>query len=390
MNLWKKASSFLKDQNSIFFAKLARRTSFRNPDLETAIIRATSHDEFSVDYKNAQRVFSWVRTSPTSLSPLICALSARLEKTRYWVVALKGLMLMHGIYCCKIPALRRIGRLPFDLSDFVDGYSSSERTWEYNAFVRAYFAFLDQRSVYDASEDTKHDQNNANEASILLALQELQRSQVLLDMLMQIRPYSDGLDVVLILEAMDCIIIEIFDVYSRICNGVAGVLVQIYEANKAEGELALRILYKAALQAAELSSYFEFCRENGVLNASEFPKVEQIPDEDIQDLEQLINGVSSRRISETFQDENTVETMTKAGEDTQLTEEQDARSLLRTIVTENWVVFDDENAKYIDPFEASPGIPEFLCGYEDGFNNSRGFLQLNQYYNSLPRAFPIT
>ncbi|RVW34600.1 putative clathrin assembly protein [Vitis vinifera] len=89
MKLWNRASGNLKDRNSIWMASISRRSPNRNPDLEAAIIRATSHDETYVDYRNAQRVFAWVKTSPAYLKPLIWALSKRMEKTRSWVVPSK-------------------------------------------------------------------------------------------------------------------------------------------------------------------------------------------------------------------------------------------------------------------------------------------------------------
>jgi hypothetical protein len=82
MKLWRRASGALKDQNSLLAISLSRQTWYRNSDLEAAIIKATSHDESYVDYRNAQRVFTWIRTSPVSLKPLIWALTTRMEKTR--------------------------------------------------------------------------------------------------------------------------------------------------------------------------------------------------------------------------------------------------------------------------------------------------------------------
>ncbi|GLT53831.1 hypothetical protein SLA2020_270740 [Shorea laevis] len=295
MRLWKRAAGALKDRNSIWISSISRRTSYRNPDLEAVVIKATSHDESYVDYKNAQRVFQWVRTSPIYLKPLIWALSMRMEKTRSWIVALKGLMLMHGVFHCKIPAVQMIGRLPFDLSNFSDGHSKRGRTWGYNAFVRAYFLFLDQKSAFLASEmKLQKGRIRQTEEPFTEDLTRLQKWQSLLDVLLQIKPQGENMIVTLILEAMECVIVEIFEVYSRICGGIAHALLRVYETGgKVEAEMALKVLQKARVQGEELTLYFEFCRDIGVMNASEFPKIEQIPDEDIRDLERIIsNGVS--------------------------------------------------------------------------------------------------
>ncbi|KAB1205965.1 hypothetical protein CJ030_MR5G017547 [Morella rubra] len=344
MRLWKRAAGALKDRNSIWIASLSRRTSFRNPDLEAVIIKATSHDESYVDYKNAQRVFQWVRTSPIYLKPLVWGLSMRMQKTRSWAVALKGLMLMHGIFHCKTPAVQMIGRLPFDLSNFIDGHSHIGETWGYNVFIRAYYQFLDQKSVFSATEMKIQKGRGRSQAEETLAedLTWLQKLQSLLDMLLQVKPQADNMIATLIIEAMECLIVEIFDVYSRICSGIAQALLRIYEdGGKAEASMALKVLQKARVQGEELSVYFEFCRDIGVLNASEFPKVEKIPEEDVRDLERIINGVSKRR---------SLETNDLLPEDRAIVVRENGaivqRRVLKTVITETWEAFDVEILKF--------------------------------------------
>ncbi|KAK9276669.1 hypothetical protein L1049_006205 [Liquidambar formosana] len=351
MKLWKKASGALKDRNSIWVSSLSRRTAYRNPDLEAAIIKATSHDESRVDYKNTKRVFAWIRTSPSYLKPLVWSLSARMKKTHSWVVVLKGLMLMHGVFCCNVPAVQKIGRLPFDLSNFHDGHSDSAKIFGYNAFIRSYFAFLDQRSAFlSMNSQEQRNQGTQTEERMVEQLVKLQQWQALLDLLLEVKPIGEGMTVALILEAMDCVIIEIFDVYSKICNGIASVLMRIYGAGKIEAAMALDVLQKATTQGEKLSLYFEFCGDIGVLTASEFPRVEKIPEEDIRELERIINGVSAKSnylddvIIPAHEDKASVEVKKSGGID----EEKDSeKRVLRTIITEKWEVF-DEDLKGID------------------------------------------
>lgn len=393
MKLWKRASALLKDQNSIYLARLTKKSAFRHPDLEEAVIKATSHDENSIDYKNAQRIFTWIRTSQKFVKPVIWSLATRMEKTRSWVVALKGLMLMHGIFCCKIPAVQKIGRLPFDFSNFNDGYSNNARIWGLSAFIRSYFAFLDQKSSLDMFED--QDGNKGRDKQIIEVLEQLQRSQILLDMLLQVKPDQDAWADVLIIEAMDCIVIEIFDVYSKICNAIAGVLVRIYTATQTEAEMALQVLRKATFQGDELDSYFEFCRNIKVLNASEFPRVEKIPDEDIQDLERLISNISNKEKEK--QSHNSEEKETQSQDLIEdFKEESMSMALSNTVITDNWVLFEDEFAanadrrttattadtSYIDPFAASINVPPLFYGASynnNGYMGSNEMLQLEYY-----------
>lgn len=355
MKLWQRAAGALKDQNSIWAASFSRKSSYRNPNLEAAIIKATSHDELHVDYRNAQRVFAWIRTTPSSLKPLVWALSKRMEKTKSWIVALKGLILMHGVFCCKVPAVQKIGRLPFDLSGFQDGHTRPSISWGFNNFIRSYYAFLDHRSAFLYEQ-----QSRRNDAPMVQEIFKLQKWQSLLDLLLQIKPQSKTMRVALILEAMDCLIIEIYDVYSRICSGVARVLLGIYSAEKPEVVMALKALQKATEQGEELSSYFEFCREFGVLNMMEIPKVIQIPEEDIEDLKRIIDGFNpedkeedaetkyedteSKEFFDNFADEEKENALAVSDQEQEkLKNNNNNNKALTTIITDKWEVFDEGN-----------------------------------------------
>ncbi|XP_030551663.1 putative clathrin assembly protein At1g25240 [Rhodamnia argentea] len=336
MKLWKKAAGALKDQNSLLITALSRRTHLRSPDLEAAVIKATSHDEARVDYRNAQRVFAWARTSPsTHLKPLVWAISSRAHRTRSWPVALKCLMLLHGVFCCKVPAVHRIGRLPFDLSDFADAHSSPSKTWGHNALVRAYFNFLDHKSsfLYTDLKEIRKVKLAGPEESIMAEIVMLQRLQSLLTLLLQVRPQAEGMRGTLVLEAMDCVIIEIFDTYSKVCNLIARVLSRIYGASQAEASMALLVLRQANSQGDELAEFFDFCKFYGVLNASEFPKVERIPEEDFREVERMVYaGVE--------EESKAIVVSESGGGGSVLV--QSSGKVLTTVVTNKWEIFDDD------------------------------------------------
>ncbi|KAE9603323.1 hypothetical protein Lal_00008171 [Lupinus albus] len=358
MRLWKKASGVLKDKNSIIVARFSGNGPFRNPDLETVIIKATSHDEQKIDCKNVQRVFHWIRVSPLYLKPLVMAISIRVRKTRSWVVALKGLVLMHGVFTVDIPVVQRMGKLPFDLSNFSDGHMSPEKAWGFNAFVRAYFAYLDQRSNFVSCEAKKmsnriKQRNNKDvevEETLMEELEKLQKLQGLIDRLMQIKPGNMNMNVGLILEAMDCVIVEVFDMYSKFCKIISRVLLRIYDiGGKVEAGIGLNVLQKATIQGDELTLYIEFCREIGVLNASQCPRIQRIPKEDIHDLQKIISGVSHKKKME-YNNGNVNGNGDGGGgvnndEDKAIVVrhcENDSENGLTTVITHQWEVFDDD------------------------------------------------
>lgn len=152
----------------------------------------------------------------------------------------------------------------------------------------------------------------------------------------------------LVLEAMNNLIVEVFDVYSRICNGIAQALLKIYASPaKSEASMALRVVQKAATQVEDLSQYLEVCREMGVLNASQCPKLENIPKEDVKELEQIINGSANnnnntngkRENCEHFEEEKIHEEIIMSGI---RKKGSNNKRVLKTVITDKWEIFDGD------------------------------------------------
>ncbi|KAJ0603918.1 putative ANTH domain, ENTH domain, ANTH domain superfamily protein [Helianthus annuus] len=296
MKLWKRASGVRKDRTSLLRANLTSRSMLRNPSIETAVIKATSHDESLVDYRATQHVFTWVRISDECLYRVLWVLFRRMKRTHNWAVVLKGLMLLHGVFTCKVPGIQQIGQLPSDLLNLKENLK--EKRGNVNAFIHGYYAFLDQKSAFislhsqEQIKRTLGDETNEEQKRMLMIqdLIWLQRLQGLLDSLLRIQPKSSQTVNVLVLEAMDCIMIEIYDIYSRISIGIGTLLMKIYPVGKNEAVIALPIVQKAKAQGEEVSMFFEFCRDIGVGNTSECPKMALIPEEVIQELKDIISG----------------------------------------------------------------------------------------------------
>ncbi|XP_014519779.1 putative clathrin assembly protein At1g25240 [Vigna radiata var. radiata] len=342
MTLWIKATGALKDRYSIWVARLLPSGPCRNPDLEMVIIKATSHDEQCMDYKNVQRVFKWLRTSPLYLQPLLYTLSIRMEKTRSWVVALKGLMLIHGVFCFDLPGVQKMGRLPFDLSLFSDGHVNPNRAWVYNAFVRAYFLYLDQKSAFvrmEAMRETKRG-GKEKEESVMEELKSLEKLLDLIDLLLQVKPRSPRMNVVLVLEAMDCVMDEVLEVYEKFSARVHRVVERILDmGGEEEARVGLEVVRKAELQGNKMTTYFNFCKEIGILNVSDCPEIVRVDEKDIEELIRIRDGKEME--SEESDEENGVEDNNCRAivrfEETKQTD-------LKTVITEQWEVFEDDLA----------------------------------------------
>ncbi|KAI6680197.1 hypothetical protein NL676_034078 [Syzygium grande] len=143
----RKALGAVKDQTSIGLAKV---TSNMAPELEVAIVKATSHDDDPTDEKYVRRILNLTSYSRGYVHACVSALSRRLSKTRDYIVALKSLTLIHRLLNDGDPifheeimyATRRGARL-LNLSDFRDEAHSN--SWDHSAFVRTYGMYLDQR-----------------------------------------------------------------------------------------------------------------------------------------------------------------------------------------------------------------------------------------------------
>ncbi|KAD2393447.1 hypothetical protein E3N88_40424 [Mikania micrantha] len=298
--MFEKASDALKDASSLFILNLNPCSTYQNPNIVAAVIKVTSHNKSHIDYRSAQRIFAWIRVSGHNICPVLSALSTRMERTHSWIVALKGLMLLHGIMSCKIHAVQNIGHLSFDLSSFKD---RNPNLYHHEAFIRAYYRYLDAKAslmshhIKEKKEGRlrKGIKEKPKQSSMTQDLVWLENLQGLLDMLLEIKPQRDNMMNVLVLEAMDCIVIEIFDIYRRICKGIATIFVRIYSIEKPKAQIALLIMKKAAVQADKLSRYVDFCMDFGVIKASKTPKIVHIHEQDIRALEQLINRDSSQQ-----------------------------------------------------------------------------------------------
>ncbi|KAG0451996.1 hypothetical protein HPP92_025929 [Vanilla planifolia] len=192
--------------------------------------------------------------------------------------------------------------------------------------------------------------------------------QEILDILVQIRPYADGMEVGLILEAMDCALIEIFEVYSCICSAIASFLVTVLgpsssaEERRRKGVAWMKILRRAAEQSKRLSAYFDLCRTLGVINASLIPSIETVPEEDIRDLEDFVLGGFHGMI-DTGRSESVL-VMTAAENKNW---EEPSHRQPGTVVSNEWVLFEDikPSPPRTPPYSVlSYGNP-FLCLDDD-------------------------
>ncbi|XP_016684047.2 putative clathrin assembly protein At1g68110 [Gossypium hirsutum] len=200
-----------------------------------------------------------------------------------------------------------MGRLPFDFSDFTDGHSKLSKTWGFNAFIHDYYAFLDKRAAL--SYDQHNQKAQYRHPLMLQSLLNVQNLQFLLGLLLKVRLLADNMNVGLIIEAMNCVTVEIFDFYSKICNEI--VKVEYYGTPT---------------------------------NANELPTVTQILEEDVQQkLERIANDDSDKTCRDIgfVENEKMAKDLTKENLIDAIVGQIDKTKVsgLETIITDKWVVF---------------------------------------------------
>lgn len=126
----------IKDKGGIRVAKFTLATSFRNSVTEMVIIKAANQNEATLTTRTL-RVRQWLVASLSHLKPLF-SLTLHMNKTRSYLIALKGLMPIHGIFCYEVLASQKTRRLQFDLSDHTYWHYKSDKVWGFNAFVCSY------------------------------------------------------------------------------------------------------------------------------------------------------------------------------------------------------------------------------------------------------------
>ena len=98
----RKALGAVKDQTSIGLAMMSSNVA---PELDVAIVKATSHDDEPADEKYLREILNMTSYSGSYVIACVASVSRRLAKTRDWVVALKALMLVHRLRRSQISLL---------------------------------------------------------------------------------------------------------------------------------------------------------------------------------------------------------------------------------------------------------------------------------------------
>ncbi|KAE8658250.1 putative clathrin assembly protein [Hibiscus syriacus] len=336
----RKAIGAVKDQTSIGIAKVESNMA---PELEVAIVKATSHDDDPADEKYVRQILSL-----TSYSG--------------------GLMNDGGpVFQEEILYATRKGTRLLNMSDFRDEAHSS--SWDHSAFVRAYAMYLDQRlelmlfdrkrgkgsggsshgngegrnggirdtfwsssptlNEYDYGDfrgdngygaygmprrtrsygdmnETVGGRDGREEKKTVTPLREMKPEMIFgkmghlqrfLDRFLSCRPTGLAKISRMILYALYPVMKESFQLYADICEVLAVLLDRFFNMKYPDSVKAFDAYTSAAKQIDELIAFCNWCKEIGVVRSSEYPEVQRISSKLLDTLGVYVRDGAERPIS---------------------------------------------------------------------------------------------
>nr|GMC47067.1 putative clathrin assembly protein At2g25430 [Ipomoea batatas]GME18098.1 putative clathrin assembly protein At2g25430 [Ipomoea batatas] len=345
----RKAIGAVKDQTSIGIAKVSSNMA---PELEVAIVKATSHDDDPAGEKYIREILNLTSYSRGYVSACVLAVSKRLGKTRDWIVALKCLMLVHRllndgdpVFQQEIMYATRRGTRLLNLSDFRDEAHSN--SWDQSAFVRTYALYLDQRLEmilferkqsgtgteierygpreeqrwrsppgsnrgydYDYNEfrdepgygmrrsrssgDVRESSQQMKDVTPLREMNperifgKMSHLQRLLDRFLSCRPTGLAKNERMILVAMYPMVKESFKLYADICEVLAVLLDKFFDMEYQDCVKAFDAYASAAKQIDELIGFYNWCKDIGLARSTEYPEVQRITSKLLDTLEEFV------------------------------------------------------------------------------------------------------
>lgn len=335
------AIGLLKDQTSISIARVA---SVGTPDLEVAIVKATSHEEVPPEERYVQAVLHLTSFSRAYVNACVCNIARRLSKTHNWVVAIKALILAHRLlrdgdaaFEKELMLSRKQGMRVLNVSDFCD--ESHSNGWDFSAFVHAYGLYLDSRldcssfgsfgahskpnrrasyqgSRYKYSDSVHHsdgDGSSYNDTEIKQSEKEKSKSfkdmklgelmetlpafQRLLGGVLACRPTGPAKVNRLVSVALYAVIRESFVLYADLQDGLTIMHDAFFDMELEDCGRVLDMYFRAAKQMDELTTFYSFCKVLGVCKTAEYPSVQVISKDLLAEMEDFVSdaGRGNRR-----------------------------------------------------------------------------------------------
>ena len=403
----------VKDHASIGKAMMYHYQHDGFSNIEIAVLRATGHDNGTIDDRYMHEILFLVSNTPGSIPFLAERISRRLSKTKDHAVALKTLVLIHR--------LLRGGNRSFEqelckahVSGHLQLQISTTRCFTKSSsvvgFLHKYAAYLEERMSWLINQAGKLEPvmskglefRRYDEKSIDMAFRILPKCQMLIDKVLECSPH-DVLcsDHSLAQAAMSNTLRESFQVYMTFSEGIAALVNMFFDLTASARGLACEILKKASLQSQKLHDLYESCKQVVENKSLDYPFVKIISMNHIVALEQLgspqneleashvsLKSISSRPppISGHFTKSKEIELAVEAKE-SKRSEESIGIDLsptptllswtLETKISMVWVVFEDEfpnNESKVNPAQQKLAGVDAVCDIKSEYGRPSVFL----------------
>ncbi|XP_027357311.1 putative clathrin assembly protein At1g33340 [Abrus precatorius] len=409
----------MKDHASIGKAMMYHHQHDGFSNIEIAVLRATGHDNGTIDDKYMHEILFLVSNSKGSIPFLAERISRRLGKTKDHIVALKTLVLIHR--------LLRGGNRSFEqelCKAHVSGHLQiSTRCFTKNSdpsvvFLHNYATYLEERMSWLINQAGKLEPvmskglefRRYDEKSIDIAFRTLPKCQVLIDKVLECSPHDMLLsDNSLAQAAMSNTLRESFQVYMTFSEGIAALVNMFFDLTASAKGLACEILKKASLQSQKLHDLYENCKQVVENKNLEYPFVQIISMNHIVALEQFGSpqnqlaashvSLSRRRsisnpppIHGHFKRSTEIELEVAAKESKKNEEKIDINLsptptlfswTLETKISKVWVVFEDEVSNESQVLPAQPKLGDIGDVSDIKSEYGRPSLFLNPFSSSI-------
>ncbi|XP_057758560.1 putative clathrin assembly protein At1g33340 [Arachis stenosperma] len=296
----KLAIGSMKDHASIGKALMNHHQYNGFTSINIAVLRATGHDNGTIDDKYMHEILFLVSNSPNSIPFLAERISCRLAKTKDSLVALKTLVLIHRLLrggnrsfekeLCKahVSGHLQISTRPCFTKN---GYDRSL------GFLQKYASYIEERMSWLINQAGKLEPaivskglefRSYDEKSIDMVFRTLPKCQVLIDKVLEFSSNDMlGSDHSLVAQvAMSNTLRESFQVYVTFSEGIAALVNMLFDLTPSARGLACEILKKASLQSQRLHDLYASCKKIVRNKSLDYPFVQLISMDHIIALDQ--------------------------------------------------------------------------------------------------------
>ncbi|XP_030529090.1 putative clathrin assembly protein At2g25430 [Rhodamnia argentea] len=292
----------LKEHGSVSYAKVATAGGFC--DVNLVLVKATTPDDLPLPERYVLELLKIFSISPCSFRTFTLGFARRLANTRCWRVALKCLLLVHRLLHMlpedsplrsELLWARSAGFLSLNPCHFRDASSSASE--DYTSFIRSYARLLDEAlNVFSIetvlAEDDELPENLSDrmrEVGKLLEI--LPQLQILIDHVVDCQPVGSVARSFIVKSAMKHIIRDSFICYTTFRRDIAVLLESLFHMPHRNCISAFGIYKKAALQAHQLTEFYDWCKGRELCGPYEYPFIDRIPQIQIRALESLLDGM---------------------------------------------------------------------------------------------------